>query len=373
MAVADARETWLENLRDEQDGVALYDGLAAIERDEGRAESFRRLAEAERRHAELWAKKLTGAGHAVPPPNPSSRTKLVLWLARRLGTRAVLSWVLESEGGDADKYNRQGGRDATRLADEERAHQEVLAEMKDGPAASGARATIARRERWHSSSRGGALRAAVFGVNDGVVSNLALVLGVAGAGAPSSAILMTGLAGWLAGASSMAVGEYVSVASQRDLLERQIAQERREIADAPEEEQAELAAIFEQKGLAPDNARQAAAEIFKDPEHALDTLVREELGLDPDDLGSPLAAAGSSFAMFSAGALLPLSPFLFTSGDGALVGSGVLAAIVLGAVGSFLGVLAGTGAFKSAARMILLAALAAAITFGAGHLIGANV
>jgi VIT1/CCC1 family predicted Fe2+/Mn2+ transporter len=185
--------------------------------------------------------------------------------------------------------------------------------------------------------------------------------------------MLTGVAGLLAGASSMAVGEYSSVASQRDLLRKQVEEERREIAEAPEEERAELAMIFAQKGMPPERAAQAAADIFKDPEHALDTLVREELGLDPDDLGSPIGAAAASFATFSVGAAVPLAPLLVTSGTAALVSSSALAGLVLGAVGAFLGVLSGTGALRSAARMLVLAALAASLTFGVGHLLGVAV
>ena len=158
------------------------------------------------------------------------------------------------------------------------------------------------------------MRAAIFGVNDGLLSNLSLVLGVAGAGADSHALMVTGFAGLLAGAFSMAVGEFTSVASQRDILARQVELERRELAEAPEEETAELALIFQQKGLSAEHAARTAAELLKNPEHALDTLVREELGLDPDDLGSPWGAAGSSFATFAVGAFIPVVPFFFLQG-----------------------------------------------------------
>ncbi len=373
-----ATDTWLANLRDERDGALLYEGLASVDPDAGHARTFRELARAERRHAAVWEKKLTGAGVAIPPERPSPRTRLLLWLARRFGTARVLPMVMQGEGGDAAKYRAQGG-DAAALADEESAHGEALRAMAAGGAASSeasgdVRAAIADREPWHrGGGRGGSIRAAIFGMNDGLLSNLSLVLGVAGAGVAPHTLLLTGLAGLLAGACSMAVGEYTSVASQRDLLRRLIEQERREIAESPAEEQAELTAILRQKGLSAERARLAAADIFRDKAHALDTLVREELGLDPADLGSPLGAALSSLAMFSVGAAIPLLPFVLLDGTRALVASAALAAVVLGSVGALIGVLAGTSAWRSAARMLALGALAAAVTFGVGRLVGSNV
>lgn len=364
-------DLWMENLQDELDGAALYEGLADLEKDTGRARSFRELAEGERRHAEVWSRKLAHEGVDTTWERPSSRIRALLWLARRLGTKAVLPLILETEQGDAAKYAAQGG-DATALAEEEKAHEQVLLGMSDGEA-SDARQVIADRERWHRSGRAGSIRAAIFGMNDGLVSNLSLVLGVAGAGVSPSTLIVTGLAGLLAGAFSMAVGEYISVASQRDLLLRQIALERRELAEAPEEEAAELALIFKQKGLSTEQAVAAVREIMKNPEHALDTLVREELGLDPDDLGSPIGAALSSFAMFAIGAIVPVIPFFFTGG---LLGVGLsagAAGVVLASVGAFIGFLSGTGSVRSAVRMVGLAAAAAGITYALGKLFGAAV
>jgi VIT1/CCC1 family predicted Fe2+/Mn2+ transporter len=258
------------------------------------------------------------------------------------------------------------------MAAEERAHQQVLTGLGGGRPME-ARAAIATREGWHRGGRGGSLRAAIFGINDGLLSNLSLVLGVAGAGAEPHTLLVTGLAGLLGGAFSMAVGEFTSVASQRDILARQVELERRELAEAPEEETAELALIFQQKGLSADQAARIAAELLKNPEHALDTLVREELGLDPDDLGSPWGAAGSSFATFALGATIPVIPFLFLQGTAAEVVAAAGAGVVLAGVGALVGFLAGTPAWKSAARMVGLAALAAGATWVLGRLFGAAV
>jgi VIT1/CCC1 family predicted Fe2+/Mn2+ transporter len=365
-------DLWLQNLLDERDGAALYEGLAKCEKDAEKARSFFEIAEAERRHADIWRKKLEKEGVAIPPDHASSRTRALIWLARRLGTAAVVPMVLEAEAGDAEKYDAQGG-DASAIADEERAHGRRLAGMSRGEPTE-ARELIASRERWHrSSSAAGSIRAAIFGVNDGLVSNLSLIVGVSGAGVPPGTVLLTGFAGLLAGAFSMAAGEYTSVASQRDLLARQVALEKREIAEAPEEEAAELTLIFKQKGLSTEQASRTAAEILKNPESAADTLVREELGLDPTDLGSPMGAALSSFAMFSVGAFVPILPFLATTGTPAVALSAALAFAVLAGVGGLVGFLSGTSLVKSAARMAGLAALAAGVTYGVGRLFGATV
>ena len=365
-------DLWLQNLLDERDGAALYEGLARYEKDLAKAQAFRELAEAERRHADVWVRKLEKQGVAIPADRASSRIRALVWLARRLGSDAVVPMILDAEAGDADKYDAQGG-DASAIADEERAHRVVLAGMgKDKP--TDARGLIAVRERWHGSSgRAGTVRAAIFGMNDGLLSNLSLILGVAGAGVEPHTVVVTGFAGLLAGAFSMAAGEYSSVASQRDLLSRQVELEKREIEEAPEEEAAELALIFKQKGLSTEEASRVAAGLLKNPEHAADTLVREELGLDPDDLGSPLGAATSSFAMFAVGALVPVIPFLVTEGTPAVVTATVLAGAVLAGVGAAVGFLSGTSMARSAARMLGLAVLAAGITYAVGRLFGAAV
>jgi VIT1/CCC1 family predicted Fe2+/Mn2+ transporter len=366
-------DLWLQNLVDERDGAALYEGLAKYEKDPDKKRSFTQLAEAERRHAEIWVRKLEKEGAVVPPDRPSSRVRALVWLARRLGSAAVVPMVLETEAGDADKYDAQGG-EATEIAKEERSHHQVLAGLRRPDEPEEARALIATRERWHrGGGRAGSIRAAIFGMNDGLVSNLSLILGVAGAGVAPETVVITGFAGLLAGAFSMAAGEYTSVASQRDLLARQVALERREIEEAPEEEAAELALIFKQKGLSTEQASRTAAEILKNPESALDTLVREELGLDPADLGSPWSAAYSSFLMFSVGAIVPVLPFLFGTGQYAAAVSSALAGVVLAGVGGLVGFLSGTSIVKSAGRMVGLAALAAGVTYAVGRIFGASV
>ncbi len=363
----------MQNLVDERDGAALYDGLAKWERDPAKSAQFREMAEAERRHGAIWERKLKEAGIPLPPNRASPRVRALVWLARRLGTSAVVPMVIEGESGDAEKYDQQGG-EATAIATEERAHRAALAAMTPQGDRPDARAAIAAREKWHGAGgRAGSVRAAIFGMNDGLVSNLSLIVGVAGAGVEPKTVVLTGFAGLLAGAFSMAAGEYTSVASQRDLLTRQVTLERREIEESPEEEAAELTLIFQQKGLSPEQAARTAAELLKNPESAADTLIREELGLDPDDLGSPMGAAVASFGLFSVGAIVPVVPFLLTSGTPAIVLASLLAGIVLAGVGGFVGFLSGTGVVRSALRMVGLAGLAAGITWAVGRAFGAKL
>jgi VIT1/CCC1 family predicted Fe2+/Mn2+ transporter len=223
----------------------------------------------------------------------------------------------------------------------------------------------------HRGVGGGNLRATVFGVNDGLVSNAALVLGVAGAGAESSTVLMTGVAGLLAGALSMAAGEFVSVRSQREMFEYQIALEKEELAEYPEEEAEELALIYQARGLELEQARTLARTLFASPEQALDVLAREELGLNPDDLGSPWGAAGSSFAAFAVGAILPLLPFLAgLTGQAALGVTIAVTVVALAAVGLAISLFTGRGAWTGALRMVLIGGGAGLVSWLVGRLLG---
>ncbi len=228
----------------------------------------------------------------------------------------------------------------------------------------------------HRGAGGGNLRALVFGANDGLVSNAGLILGVAGAtggDGEARAIVISGIAGLLAGAFSMAAGEYVSVRSQRELFEHQIAAEREELEAYPEAEAAELATIYEARGLSQDDANRMAASIIKHPAYALDALAREELGLDPSQLGSPWAAAGSSFVSFALGALIPLLPFLLARGPGALLGSMAATAVALFAIGAAISLFTGRSAWRGGLRMLLIGAAAAGATFFIGRLLGVTV
>jgi VIT1/CCC1 family predicted Fe2+/Mn2+ transporter len=224
-----------------------------------------------------------------------------------------------------------------------------------------------------AGGKSGALRAAIFGVNDGLVSNLSLIFGVAGAGVDNQVVVLAGVAGLLAGAFSMAAGEYISVRVQREVFERLIHLEAHEIGTDPAAERAELADIYERKGLSRELAERLATELMRDPETALDTHAREELGLDPDEgLGSPLAAAGASFGMFAVGAFVPLVPFLFGSGAAAVLVSAIVSGAALFGVGGAMSILTGRNAIVSGGRMLGIGAAAAAITYLVGKVLNVS-
>ena len=222
----------------------------------------------------------------------------------------------------------------------------------------------------HRNVQGGAARAAVFGVSDGLVSNVSLILGVAGAHPTQGLVRIAGLAGLVGGAFSMAVGEYISMKAQGELLEREIEIERIEIERRPDKEQQELAGLYRSRGVAESTAAEMAAEMHRDPELALETHAREELGVHPGSLGSPTQAAGSSFGAFAVGALAPLVPWFFTRGTVAELLSVVIAAVAAVCVGVALSVFTGRSAVRSAVRQLLVTSVAAAVTFGIGHAVG---
>lgn len=224
----------------------------------------------------------------------------------------------------------------------------------------------------HRDVQAGGARAAVFGISDGLVTNVSLILGVAGAHPAGTVVRLTGLAGMVAGAFSMAAGEYVSMQAQRELLQRELEVERQALRHDPETEQRELAAIYVDRGVEPAMARELAGRMMRDPDVALETHAREELGISPSRLGSPLQAAASSFVTFALGALLPLLPWLVTSGTAAVLATVVVGAVASLAVGAVLGAFTGRSVARSAGRQLLLAAMAAAVTYGIGRLVGAS-
>ncbi len=403
MAPIDVAQS-LDNLKLERDAIHLYDGLAGIEKDARRAEAFRTIAGNERRHADVWAGKLRDLGATVPEiATPRLRIRTILLVARLFGTHAVRDMVQALEGDEEQLYTAQTSPEVEAIAADEREHAAIWQRLslEGGPAApSGTDATvepraavvsprpsrpssthaahrpsdIAANERWHHAGRSGTLRAVIFGVSDGLVSNLALVLGIAAAsGGEGRFVLLAGIAGLLAGAFSMGAGEYISMQSQRELFERQIALERAELEAMPEEEQAELALVYRAKGFTQAEAETIAARMFKDPEHALDTLIREELGLDPDELGSAWGAAGGSFVAFGVGAVIPVIPYLLTSGPTAFVAAIALSIVALFAVGAGVSLLTGRSLLFSGARQVLIGAAAAVVTYVVGIAIGVAV
>jgi vacuolar iron transporter family protein len=224
----------------------------------------------------------------------------------------------------------------------------------------------------HRDVQGGTTRAAVLGAGDGLLTNLSLVLGVAGASANASAVRLAGVAGLLAGAFSMAAGELVSVRAQQEMVEREVQVERGELADDPEGERRELAGMYRDRGLSADDAKTVARILSSNPDIALDTHARLELGVDPEAPGSAWRAAIMSFLSFSVGAILPLFPWFFIAGSGAVIASVIIGAIAALALGAAIGLMSGRNVVETALRQLAVAAIAAAVTYGVGSLLGVS-
>jgi len=357
------------NYQGEVDGVELYRLLAAAEKDPERAQIFRDLSETEKGHHKHWADKLRAAGVEPGDPRPSSRVRILGFLARRLGPRAVLPMVSAMESSGFNDYMAQADAGPA-LARAERSHARTLSTMYSPGGATDV-AGIAQGERWHRVDTGGQLRAAIFGISDGLLSNLSLVIGVAGANPEGRFIVLTGIAGLLAGAFSMGAGEYISVTSQRELFERQIALEKEELESDPEQERKELALIYRAKGLPIDEAEALSARIIADSGVALETLAREELGLNPEGLGSPWGVAIASFLAFAAGAIIPVIPWFFGSSAPFFIASVALGALAMFAVGASVSLFTGRNFVFAGARQLIIGMGAAGVTFAIGKGIGA--
>lgn len=336
----------LEGWAEEKRSAWLYRIVSDCESGTPRQVLFLELAQAAEHQAGLWVAEMAKAG--VTPPaayHPDARTRLVGWLIPRLGVRPLKSILAAMKVRGMSLYN--------------------------APAPHGIPTSLEQLDhKGHQTAGSGNLRAAVFGVNDGLVSNASLILGVAGAGVAPSVILLSGIAGLLAGAFSMAAGEYVSVRSQREFYEYQIALEQEELDQYPQEEAAELALIYQAKGVGKEEARRMADTLLLDPDRALDTLAREELGLNPDELGSPWGAAISSFLAFSLGAFIPLLPFLLLSGATALAGALLATGISLFGVGAAISLFTGKQALFGGLRMLGIGAAAGGATWLIGRALG---
>ena len=369
-------ERYLRYLAAEREAAQLYRALADMASGDRKA-ALLELAGIEQRHAAHWVSLLHVCGADIPPdPGALERgDEALVRRARDLGLDAVLGDLEQAERDAQDMYDAEPDA-LPGMADDERRHAGVLAGLADQPASvapNEVRAQLNRAEPWHHTDKSGTLRAAIFGVSDGLVSNTALVMGFAGSGTSGATVLFAGIAGLLAGAFSMAAGEYVSVASQTDMFRRELALEAQELRENPQEEQRELELLYRAKGLDAQTARATAAEIMSNPETALDTLAREELGLDPADLGDPKRAAASSFAAFSVGAALPVIPYTFLPAGAALALAVTLVVIALLLVGGAVGRMSGLGMTRSALRQLAVGGGAATVTYIVGHLVGGSV
>lgn len=362
-------ERYTRNIRGEVDGAALYRYLAAAESDERLRTVYERLAETEDRHRALWEDGLRRAGHEVPVFAPSRRTRFLGWLARRFGPESVAPIAFRMEASAYTEYDDQPEAVAAGLPGDERSHARIFREIAG--TSGGAAVPIASLEGRHRGVSGNAIRAAVLGANDGLVSNLSLVMGVAGAGPEPGVVLLSGIAGLLAGALSMALGEWISVRSSAESVERQVRIEREELEAHPEEELEEMVLIYQAKGFSEHEARMLAERVFTDSGAALETLAREELGVGGDEGGNPWTAAGVSFVTFAVGAVMPVIPWVFVGGSTAIALSLAFAGAGLALTGAIITVFTGRGVLFSAGRMLLFGLAASVVTFGIGAAIGA--
>lgn len=370
----DTIKKYISYIDDEKNSAAIYQAMADVEKDERIAEVYRRMVGVENKHAAKWEKMVIDGGGQVPEFKLSWRTWTLIWLAKRFGPEMVLPGLQAMERDGTGGYANDP--EAQDIIGDEKSHSIVLGQIRKTARGGGGMegSALAALEGRHRSTGGNALRAAVLGANDGLVSNMSLVMGVAGASMDSKAILIAGTAGLLAGAFSMALGEWLSVQSSRELYSHQIAIEKEEIEQSPEEEAEELALIYETRGLTKEQASSLANKIMQNKDSALDTLAREELGVNPDELGgSAWEAAITSFVLFAIGAIIPVIPFIFMTGYGAIALSVGLSTVGLFLLGTVITLFTGRGVLFSGMRMVVFGLLAALITFGIGRLIGVSV
>lgn len=356
-------ERVLSNWRDERDSAALYEALAAIERNPRLRSVFSKLAASELEHAEYWAQRLRLDGQAVPEFRPSHRTRIMAGLAQRFGVAFVIPNITARELADRDRYSNQEDAKAAGLTEEERGHAAVMRTIGFyGDAENGESAT---------GALGNNLRASILGATDGLVSNFCLMMGVAGSGARSSTILLTGVAGLVAGAFSMALGEWLSVINAREMAKSQIDRETEELKERSTWKHKQLALLQEAKGMSEEDAGLAADKIIAQEPGAIESLTRDELALDAGHMGTnPTSAAVYSFCLFAVGALVPLLPFCFasaTSGIAASIALSLVALFLLGVMTSFFN---GRSPLLSGMRQLGIGAAAALMTFMVGRIFG---
>lgn len=357
---------WLAHLADEADAAYLYRQLAAAERDPARADIYRRLAALEDRHVDTWRALLAAEGHEAPAPRPSRAVRLRAWLARRFGAQVLLPVLLREEGREVQGYldlyrnapEGTAGPTALRLARESKEHAETLATLGG---LSG--------EPWHRTGAGGFLRNVVYGFNDGLTANFGLVAGMIGAqasmDAASHTVLVAGLAGMVADALSMGSSGYLAAKSEREVFEHEIAMEREEIRLMPELEREELKLIYQTKGIPESQAEALATQMMADPRRALDEKVREELNIGAATT-TPLREGWITGTATAFGALIPVAPFLFTTGRWAIGISFVAAMLSHFAVGAARSAFTGRGIVRSGMDMFLVGLGVAVV----GYLVG---
>ncbi len=367
------KTNYAASLQTEVDAAFIYHKIAGAETDPGIANVFRQLAEIEMGHAEGMLKGLIKQGISASMPPPSWRAHVLDRIGKIFGYDYIIGVMMDTEKSIAQAVVQQKANEKIPVKGDEGNHVKILQSLLSSKhKISGEQ--LSRIEGRHKTVGGNALRAAVLGANDGLVSNMSLVMGVAGATSAQSGILLAGSAGLLAGALSMALGEWISVKSSQELYERQMALEMDEIISNPEGELKEITLIYIAKGIPEDQAHDMAVEVMSDPELAHEVLIKEELGINPEELkSSAWEAAITSFILFAIGAIIPLAPFFWLTGYTAIVTSVVASTLGLFIIGSAITLFTGKSIWFSGMRQVIFGLLAAAITFGIGRLIGVSI
>lgn len=361
-------------LQTEVDTAFLYDSIAEIQADENLNRVLRSLSDIEKGHAQHMLDKVRTIEQKYKMPAPSSRAKFQLKLGKLFGYGSIISSLSSIEKQFAVNSIKNKIEKGEKPTGFEHNHLNIIEAVNNNDALNVSGGFLSKFESQHKSVGGNALRAAVLGSNDGLVSNMSLVMGVAGAAVSNNTILLTGIAGLMAGAISMALGEWLSVQSSRELNQRQIDLETEELQASPDEEKKELVLLYQAKGMNVVEAQKLADKAFESPETAIDAIITEELGIDKEELGgSAWEAAIASFVLFSIGAIIPLYPFMFLDGKNAILLSVGSSVIGLFGIGAAITLLTGKGILFSGFRQVFFGLAAAAVTYGIGSLIGVSL
>lgn len=363
-----------DQLQTEVDTAFLYESIAAIQSDDNLTRVLESLAEIERGHAKHMFDKVLAIDSNYVMPVASSRAKFQLKLGKIFGYSSIISSLSNIEKQYAVNAIKNKIKSGEKPNGFEHNHLNIIEAVNNNKALNVSGGLLSKFESRHKSVGGNALRAAVLGSSDGLLSNMSLVMGVAGAAVNNKGILLTGIAGLLAGAISMALGEWLSVQSSRELNQRQIDLETEELEASPEEEKKELVLLYQAKGMTIEEAQKLADKAFENSETAIDAIITEELGIDKEELGgSAWEAAIASFLLFAAGAIIPLYPFMFLNGQNAVLLSIGSSIVGLFGIGAAITLLTGKSVVFSGFRQVAFGLVAAAVTYGIGHFIGVSL
>ena len=361
-------------LQTEVDTAFLYENIAAIQNDTNLSKVLNGLAEIEKGHAGQIFQKINALEADYKMPSASTGAKMQLKAGKYFGYSSIISGLSNTEREFAEIAIKDKKAKGIRTSGFEHNHLNIIEAVSQNESLNVSGVLLSKFESRHKSVGGNALRAAVLGANDGLVSNMSLVMGVAGAAVSNNTILLTGIAGLLAGAISMALGEWLSVQSSRELNQHQIDLESEEMEESPEDEKKELVLLYQAKGMNAEEAQKLAEKVFENRDTAMDAIITEELGIDKEELGgSAWEAAIASFILFSIGAIIPLYPFIFLDGDQAIFLSLGSCVVGLFGIGSAITLLTAKSIWFSGFRQVLFGLTAAAVTYGIGSFIGVTL